>query len=170
MKPRESWKITDWLSVITDCVKRTDSWLNSPLKQIDQLGDLSAIKSFWQYDDRVVSRLHGFKNVPHYYQASSSRQYLNKIATSTLIIQASDDPFMTKNTLPRQEELSSSVTLELTSGGGHVGFVSGKNPFKPRYWLEQRIPEFFRQHGIWSILTNKTQQWVWLIFWTGYLL
>jgi predicted alpha/beta-fold hydrolase len=60
----------------------------------------------------------------------------------TLIIQAVDDPFMTAEVIPKPKELSSYVQLEVTQGGGHVGFVSGKNPFKPLYWLEERIPEF----------------------------
>ncbi len=110
-----------------------------------QLGDLSGIKSFWQYDDRVVARLHGFKNVQDYYQRSSSRQFLKAIEVNTLLIQASDDPFMTKAVLPDVDELSSSIHLEITQGGGHVGFIAGKIPFKPDYWLEQRIVEFLKQ-------------------------
>jgi predicted alpha/beta-fold hydrolase len=114
--------------------------------KIEQLGDLSRIKSFWQYDDRVVARLHGFKNVQDYYQRSSSRQFLNSIAIPTLLIQALDDPFMTEEVLPDLGELSSTIHLEITQGGGHVGFVAGENPFRPDYWLEQRIPEFLKQH------------------------
>lgn len=114
-------------------------------KKIKELGDLSDISSFWQYDDRVVARLHGFKNVQDYYQRSSSRQFLKSIAVPTLLIQAIDDPFMTVDVLPDPAELSSSVDLEITQGGGHVGFISGTIPFKPDYWLEQRIPEFLMQ-------------------------
>jgi predicted alpha/beta-fold hydrolase len=61
------------------------------------------------------------------------------------LIQAFDDPFMTEEVLPGLDELSSSIHLEITKGGGHVGFISGQNPFKPAYWLEQRIPEFLKQ-------------------------
>jgi predicted alpha/beta-fold hydrolase len=114
--------------------------------KIERLGDLSRIKSFWQYDDRVVARLHGFKNVQDYYQRSSSRQFLKSIAIPTLLIQALDDPFMTDKVLPDLDELSPSIYLEITQGGGHVGFVAGDIPFKPTYWLEQRIPEFLKQH------------------------
>jgi len=114
--------------------------------KIEQLGDLSRIKSFWQYDDRVVARLHGFKNVQDYYLRSSSRQFLKSITIPTLLIQALDDPFMTEEVLPDVAELSSTIFLEITQGGGHVGFVAGENPFKPDYWLEQRIPEFLKQH------------------------
>lgn len=114
-------------------------------EKIKQLGDLSGIKSFWQYDDCVVARLHGFKNVQDYYQRSSSRQFLKSITIPTLLIQAFDDPFMTKDVLPELDELSSSIYLEITQGGGHVGFIAGEIPFKPDYWLEQRIPEFLKQ-------------------------
>ena len=113
--------------------------------KIEELGDLSRIKSFWEYDDRVVARLHGFKDVQDYYQRSSSRQFLKSIAIPTLLIQAVDDPFMTEDVLPDLDELSSSIHLEITQGGGHVGFIAGAIPFKPLYWLEQRIPEFLSQ-------------------------
>jgi len=52
------------------------------------------------------------------------------------LIQALDDPFMTEEVLPDVAELSSTIYLEITQGGGHVGFVAGETPFKPDYWLE----------------------------------
>jgi predicted alpha/beta-fold hydrolase len=110
--------------------------------RIRALGDLSGIRSFWQYDDRVVARLHGFNDVHDYYRRSSSRQYLKSVAVPTLVIQAVDDPFMTQEVLPGLDEISPKVQLEFTRYGGHVGFVSGLNPFSPAYWLDQRIPEF----------------------------
>lgn len=120
----------------------------SEAEKIRQLGDLSKIKSFWEYDERVVAKLHGFKSAQDYYQRSSSRQFLKNITVPTLIIQALDDPFMTAEVIPPREELSEHVQLEVTAAGGHVGFVSGKNPFKPFYWLEKRIPEFLNQQNI----------------------
>jgi len=111
-------------------------------EKIKALGDLSGINSFWQYDDRVVARLHGFNDVHDYYRRSSSRQYLKSISVPTLLIQAVDDPFMTSEVLPGPDEISSYVHLELSEHGGHVGFISGLIPFRPEYWLEQRIPEF----------------------------
>lgn len=116
--------------------------------KIERLGDLSGVDSFWQYDDRVVARLHGFKDVHDYYRRSSSRQFLKSIRVPTLLIQALDDPFMTPEVLPGPEELSASVIMEVTSRGGHVGFVCGRNPLKPNYWLEQRIPCFLAEQGL----------------------
>jgi predicted alpha/beta-fold hydrolase len=115
------------------------------VKRIEKLGDISDIESFWQYDDRVVARLHHFKDVHDYYLRSSSRQFLKSIAITTLLIQALDDPFMTEEVLPNLDELSPTIQLEITQGGGHVGFIGGYIPFKPSYWLDQRIPEFFEQ-------------------------
>ncbi|MFZ2451058.1 MAG: hydrolase [Methylovulum miyakonense] len=115
-------------------------------EKIRRLGDCSKISSFWQYDDVVVAGLHGFKDVHDYYQRSSSRQFLQHIKVPTLVIQADDDPFMTPAVLPAIDELSAHVRLEITRGGGHVGFVAQHGLFKPRYWLEQRIPAFLGQY------------------------
>jgi len=93
----------------------------------------------------VIAKLYDFASVEDYYQRSSSRQFLQAIRIPTLLIQARDDPFMTPEVIPEVAELSSSVYLEITQGGGHVGFVSGNNPFQAEYWLEQRIPEFIQQ-------------------------
>jgi predicted alpha/beta-fold hydrolase len=50
-----------------------------------------------------------------------------------------------KNPVPDNlNEMAASVCMEVTQGGGHVGFVTGSNPLKPDYWLDQRIPEFLR--------------------------
>lgn len=118
---------------------------NEEAAVLRQIGDLENITSFWQYDDRVIAKLYDFSNVEDYYQRSSSRQFLQSISVPTLLIQAKDDPFMTADVIPDIAELSSSVKLEITTAGGHVGFIAGNNPFKPEYWLEQRIPEFLQQ-------------------------
>jgi predicted alpha/beta-fold hydrolase len=116
----------------------------SEAEKIKQCGDLSKITSFWEYDNQVVAQLHGFKDVSDYYARSSSRQFLKTIAIPTLLIQAQDDPFMTADVIPTSNELSPCVQLEITKHGGHVGFVSGLNPFSPVYWLEQRVPSFLK--------------------------
>ena len=113
-------------------------------EKLDRLGDLSDIRSFWDYDGRVVARLYGFRDAADYYRQCSSRQYLQDIRIPTLIVQAGDDPFTSPEVLPGEAELSSHVRLEITAGGGHVGFVAGL-PLRPRYWLDQRIPEFFAE-------------------------
>ena len=104
--------------------------------------DLDKTKNFRQFDDLVTAPIHGFNGVDDYYTQCSSRQYLARITTPTLLIHAKDDPFMTPDAIPKKKELSPAVQLELYNGGGHVGFVSGIFPWKPTYWLEHRIPEY----------------------------
>lgn len=98
--------------------------------------------SFWQFDNELIAPLHGFRDVHDYYGRSSPRQFLAQIARPTLVIQSSDDPFMTPEVLPEAHELSSAVHFELSRQGGHVGFIEGGTPLAPRYYLERRIPDF----------------------------
>ena len=107
--------------------------------------DLDAVRREWSFrgfDDRVTAPLHGFRDAAHYYDASSCRQYLRGVARPTLIVHALDDPFMTRDVVPRREELAPSIRLELSAAGGHVGFVEGSAPWAARYWLEARIARF----------------------------
>jgi predicted alpha/beta-fold hydrolase len=110
------------------------------------LDGIETSRSFREFDDRVTAPLHGFSDATEYYQRSSSRQYLKGIAVPTLIVQARDDPFMTPAVIPEAGELSPPVRLEVSDGGGHVGFVTGAVPWRPRYWLEERIPAFLAEH------------------------
>jgi predicted alpha/beta-fold hydrolase len=104
--------------------------------------DVQKLNSFWEFDDAYTAPIHGFKNAKDYYEKSSAKQFLKDVKTNTLIIHAHDDPFMTPEILPTSNELSTSIELEVYPNGGHVGFVSG-TIFKPNYWLEERIVNYF---------------------------
>ena len=107
--------------------------------------DLDKINDFNAFDDRITAPLSGFAGVFDYYNRASCRQFLPRIQTSTLIIHAADDPFMFPSTVPFEHELGPGVTLELARHGGHVGFIAGALPWRPIYWLEERIIEDLRQ-------------------------
>ena len=104
--------------------------------------EVKKIKTFWEFDDIYTAKIHGFDSAQDYYTKSSSKQFLVKIKTPTLIIHSTDDPFMTPKILPTTDELSDFVKLELSSNGGHVGFIGG-TIFKPSFWLEDRISNYF---------------------------
>ncbi|MCD6045525.1 MAG: hypothetical protein K0R48_688 [Gammaproteobacteria bacterium] len=108
--------------------------------------DIKSLRDFWLFDDKVTAPLHGFKSAEDYYQKASSRQYLKSIAIPTLIIHAKDDPFSDASIIPAASDLSSFVTLELSTTGGHVGFIAGAIPGFGKSWLLQRIPEFMNAH------------------------
>ncbi|SFV64014.1 Hydrolase, alpha/beta fold family functionally coupled to Phosphoribulokinase [hydrothermal vent metagenome] len=107
---------------------------------------VKTIETFWEFDDIYTARVNGFSSAQEYYSASSAIGYLKDIKIPTLIIQALDDPFMTPEILPKKEEISSSIELEVYPHGGHVGFVSG-TIYRPIYWLEGRISRFLLLHN-----------------------
>lgn len=109
------------------------------------LGVIQGARTIWDFDNAYTAPLHGFQNAEHYYTVSSSRQYLKRIEVPTLLVHAKDDPFMSEDVLPERHELSPKVILELSETGGHVGFVSGRYPWCPEYWLEKRVPSFLAE-------------------------
>lgn len=106
---------------------------------------LHNVTTMYEFDDKITAPLHGFSGANEYYTTASSRQYLRKISVPTLILHAKDDPFMSEDVIPESNELSPEVRLEVTESGGHVGFVAGKYPWRPHYWLETRVPEFLQE-------------------------
>lgn len=107
---------------------------------------MNDLHTMYDFDDKITAPLHGFSGVREYYTTASSRQYLRQIRIPTLILHAKDDPFMSEDVIPKENELSPEIILELTDYGGHVGFVSGKYPWRPQYWLEERVPEYLHSY------------------------
>jgi predicted alpha/beta-fold hydrolase len=103
---------------------------------------LSKLKTFEAFDEVTTAPLHHFESAKHYYQSSSCVPYLKNIKVPTLIIHALDDPFMTKDCLPKTSELSDCIRLEISEHGGHVGFISQVGFAKPKFWLASKIISF----------------------------
>lgn len=108
--------------------------------------DLRTFKRMRDFDDHITAPLHGFRDAAHYYAECSARKFLSGIRVPTLLLQARDDPFMSADVIPEQSELPAGVTLEVHARGGHVGFVGGPWPWRPRYYLEERVPDFLASH------------------------
>jgi predicted alpha/beta-fold hydrolase len=107
------------------------------------LENYRAVKTFRQFDDRYTAPLHGFQDAEQYWKLSSSKQYLPKIKVPVLLINALDDPFLTKECFPYEEAAGNDrLYLETPRYGGHVGFVRLGNR---EYWSERRAFEFI--HG-----------------------
>jgi predicted alpha/beta-fold hydrolase len=110
------------------------------------LPTMESLKTIRQFDNEITAPLHGFASAEDYYTKSSSRQFLKSIQVPTLILHAKDDPFMPASVIPNPDELSSAIQLEVLPKGGHVGFVSGSVPWRPQYWLDERIPAFLQAY------------------------
>ena len=97
--------------------------------------------NFEEFDDVFTAPVHGFKNAEDYWLKCSSKQFLINIKQPSLIINALNDPFLTKKCYPYEECLKSDFVHLLTPKfGGHVGFpklVEGLN------FYEKTIVDFF---------------------------
>jgi predicted alpha/beta-fold hydrolase len=104
--------------------------------------DASRIRSartIREFDQCLTAPLHGFPDADAYYRQSSAVGYLSRIAIPTLCISSADDPFFPADGVTRARQVASpDVTFEVTPWGGHVGFVTGRWPWRPRYWAEER--------------------------------
>jgi len=98
--------------------------------------------TFSGYDGLVTAPLHGFESAEDYWTRSSSAQFVAGVRRPLLLLSADDDPLVPPRSLPVEAAArNQAVTLEVTSGGGHVAFVSGA-PWRPRFWAEERAMDF----------------------------
>ncbi len=105
------------------------------------LSILGKIKTIKDFDEQFTSKLHGFINAEDYYAKNSSIIFVEKIGVPTLIVNASNDPFLTNECYP-VELLSHHpfVTLEIPDEGGHCGFL--QKGYKCFLWSELRALDF----------------------------
>ncbi|MFV8835270.1 alpha/beta fold hydrolase [Aquisalimonas sp.] len=106
---------------------------------------LGRARSLRQFDEYVTGPVHGFSGADDYYGRCSPFQGLPDIQVPTRMLHALDDPFIPASTLPSAAQLPESVSLEWSAEGGHVGFVAGSHPGRPRYWLDEAVPAMLWQ-------------------------
>lgn len=132
---------------LLDRLKKSTSRKLEQIKETIELSkqQLDCIYNLWEFDDKITAPLHGFKNAAEYYQKASGKPFLKHIKIPTLVVHAADDPMLSAEAVPNPHEVSEHVTLAVSERGGHVGFIAGRNPFKPIFWLEKAVPDFFTQ-------------------------
>jgi hypothetical protein len=104
-------------------------------------------RDFQEFDDTFTAPIHGFDSADHYWTSSSSQHYIPTIRKPALLINASDDSFLSPSCYPYElAEHHRCFYLEVPSGGGHVGFVTRRN--QGTYWSEERAFEFITQKAL----------------------
>jgi predicted alpha/beta-fold hydrolase len=120
------------------------------LRKIEPIGaelgitpdEVRQLNTFFKFDDRISAPLHGFDGAEDYYARTRCDVVLGHVKVPTLIVNSRDDPLVPPHLIPDPCDMSDQVTLEITDGGGHLGFVSGRWPWSPRYWIDDRITTF----------------------------
>lgn len=106
---------------------------------------LDRAHTLFDFDDAVTAPVHGFQNARDYYSRSSSIKFLAQVRRPTLLLSARNDPFLPPEVLDDVADVARSnscLQVEFHELGGHVGFVSGRNPLRPRYYAEWRVVDF----------------------------
>ena len=106
---------------------------------------LERAHTLFEFDDVVTAPVHGFEGATDYYRRSSSLRFLTSIRRPTLLLSAYDDPFLPPDVLHEVERLAREnhcLSVEFHQRGGHVGFISGRIPWAPRYYAEERVMDF----------------------------
>ena len=109
---------------------------------------ISGLRTLEDFDNLITGPLHGFRNAEDYYQRSSSLPRLEHIRLTTLLLSAVDDPMLPPEVLDEVQEVArrkSALHLEFVERGGHAGFIAGSWPWRPFYYAEYRVGEFFAE-------------------------
>ena len=94
----------------------------------------------------MTARLFGFASAEDYWARASCGPFLPAIRRPTLLVSAEDDPIVPADSIPHPAIAANpALTLWLTPGGGHVGFVAG-TPWRPVYVAEDATLRFLGQH------------------------
>ena len=108
------------------------------------------------FDDAATVKLHGFADSEDYYRKSSSNRFIQSVRVPTLLLQSRDDPFLPAAALPLSAiEANPFLTLVLTDGGGHVGFLEGGPPWNPAFWVEEQSASFLAHRHQSASSTNS---------------
>jgi uncharacterized protein len=102
------------------------------------------VTSLRDFDDKVTAYYCGFDGAADYYERSAAANVIERIAVPTLILHASNDPFIRILPETRQKIFSNpNVTFVETEDGGHCSFLSQPDGDDGR-WAERQIVDFLR--------------------------
>jgi len=102
--------------------------------------DVNAIRTVYDFDDRITAPHFGFGNAPNYYKTQSSQNFLEGIRVPALLLTAQDDPLVPfavyGHRAIRENPL---IQLFAPAHGGHVAFLARQTP---RFWADEAILEW----------------------------
>jgi predicted alpha/beta-fold hydrolase len=109
---------------------------------------IAALRTLEDFDNLITGPLHGFRDAQDYYARSSSLPYLKNIRLKTLLFSAVDDPLLPAEVLDEVREVARynpALEVDFVDKGGHAGFITGSVPWRPFYYAEYRVGEFFAE-------------------------
>jgi len=99
--------------------------------------DVAAIRTVFDFDNRITAPHFGFGDAANYYKTQSSQNFLAQIRVPTLLLTAQDDPLVPFAVFghPAIQE-NPCIQLLAPEHGGHVAFLAKETP---RFWADEAI-------------------------------
>ncbi len=107
---------------------------------------LEGVKTLYDFDDRYTAPRNNFGSAVNYYATCSLDDALLKIPQPGLIVHAQDDPFIPADVIVRAVR-PQHLALELSAGGGHLGYLSRERWLGDHRWLETRLCAWLLAHS-----------------------
>ncbi|HET7207463.1 MAG TPA: alpha/beta fold hydrolase [Terriglobales bacterium] len=102
------------------------------------------VTSLRDFDDKVTAPYCGFSGAADYYERSSASRVIDRIAVPTLILHATNDPFIRITTETRTKIAGNPhIAFHESEDGGHCSFLANANGYDGR-WAEREVIEFLR--------------------------
>ncbi len=98
-------------------------------------------RTLFEFDEAFTVPVWGFKSAADYYERCSSHHLLSHIAVPALVLATSDDPLVPVETLQSAQK-SPLLQLQITDGGGHLGFITAGHLVPDRMWMDWRVVQW----------------------------
>lgn len=126
--------------LVQDVARRVQKHADAPRPKYD-----SPPQTLREFDDFYTAPVSGFEGIADYYARCSGQQFVPSITTPTLILTASDDPLVPSDSFERLT-CSSSVTVHIAPGGGHLGYLARRSRDPDCRWMDWRVIEWLTAH------------------------
>jgi uncharacterized protein len=108
------------------------------------------LQSLREFDDRITALYSGFQSADDYYHRAAAARVLDTIAVPTLILHATDDPFI-RFTPETRAKISANPHIRWleTNHGGHCAFLAtpDKTIANDGYWAEHTALRFILEQA-----------------------
>lgn len=99
--------------------------------------DVGAIRTVYDFDDRITAPHFGFGNAPNYYRTQSSQNFLAAIRVPALLLTAQNDPLVPFSVYEHKAiQENKQIEVIAPRHGGHMAFLAKE---KPRFWADEAI-------------------------------
>lgn len=100
------------------------------------------LRTIRQFDHWYTAPLAGFSSTDEYYTTSSSTRWLAKVCVPTLLLIDQHDPIIPYGAFSGHE-FSSSISVQVTRFGGHLGYIARDRLGRVRRWMDDWTEETF---------------------------